>query len=442
MTKNVLIIGAGLAGLSAAMELVNKGRRVTMLERNQVVGGRCADWVDDGMHVESGLHRWLGFYRALPALFKKAGLDADDALVWEDEVQFRLPDGGPQAVVGLAPLYNPVETFAGWAGNNDFLSPSDKASLAGFFTAGLIDYAFSRKALDQNTVYEYAKKRGVPDEAITNMLVPLTEGIFFLPPERYSAMILFGILVPGVKRPHSLRVGSFKGGMTEVMSKPIADAIVAKGATLQTDCEVERLAMEDGRVTGVYVNGERIAADHVVLATSLVPAQNLIREALGDHPAFEKMLKLPSMPAVTIQIDLTEPALPKDHTVFSPKTVWSSYAEQSRTTFSETSGRLSINLAQPERFINETPEAILEAVLADAQRLDIQLAGKIERFRVVRHPHDFYLLEPGMERLRPKQATPVPGLTLAGDYTKQRLFCSMEGAVISGRRAAKAVLAE
>lgn len=442
MEQNVLIIGAGLSGLSAGMELVNKGQNVTFLERHKVVGGRCADWIDDGMHVESGLHRWLGFYRALPALFKKAGLDHNDSLIWEDEVQFRLPDGGPQAVVGLAPLYNPLETFAGWAGNLDFLSPSDKVSLAAFFTAGLVDYSLSRSALDNNTVYEYAKKRGVTDQAITNLLIPLTEGIFFLPPERYSAMVLFGILAPGVKRPHSLRVGSFSGGMTEVMSKPIADAIVAKGATLHTDTEVERLAVEDGRVTGAYVNGERIAADHVILATSLVPAQNLIREALGEHPAFKKMLQLPSMPAVTLQIDLSQPALPEDHTVFSPTTVLASYAEQSRTTFRETSGRLSIDLAQPEKYINETPEVILAAVLADARRLGLDFEDNILQYRVVDHPHDFYLLGPGMERLRPRQKTGVPGLTLAGDYTKQPLFCTMEGAVMSGQRAARAVLKE
>ena len=69
MDQDVLIIGTGLAGLSAGMELANQGWRVRMVERFKVVGGRCADWVDDGMHVESGLHRWLGFYRALPALF-------------------------------------------------------------------------------------------------------------------------------------------------------------------------------------------------------------------------------------------------------------------------------------------------------------------------------------------------------------------------------------
>ena len=105
------------------------------------------------------------------------------------------------------------------------------------------------------------------------MLIPVTEGIFFLPPERYSAMVLMGLLMPGVKRPHTIRVGSFSGGMTEVMCGPIAEAVVRRGGGLQLDTTVERLAVEDGRVRGVYVNGELIEADHVVLATSLGAAQ-------------------------------------------------------------------------------------------------------------------------------------------------------------------------
>ena len=151
------------------------------------------------------------------------------------------------------------------------------------------------------------------------------------------------------------------------------------------------------------------------------------------------MLSLPTMPAVTLQIELDEPSLPEDHVVFSPKTVLASYSEQSRTTFRDVPGRLSIDMGQPEKFINESPETIFAAALADLKRVGIDIEGKVRRYRVISHPQDFYLLTTGAESLRPPQATPVPGLTLAGDYTKQALFCSMEGAVISGQRAARAV---
>ncbi len=438
--EDVIIIGAGLAGLATAIDAQKAGRGVTILERYKIAGGRCADWVMDGMRVESGLHRWLGFYTALPRLFRKADLDPNDAVIWEDELEIRLPDGGPRGVLGLSPLHRPLQTAAGLLGNFDLMSPADKAELTLFFSSGLLDYALTRRELDQQTVYEYARKRGVSEDAIANLLIPVTEGIFFLPPERYSAMVLMGLLAPAIKRPHTIRVGSFAGGMTEVMSGPIAAAIIRRGGSVQYDTTVERLAVGDGRVRGVYVDGQLIEANHVVLATALGGAQPLIREALGDHPWFEKMLALPTMPAVTLQIELDEPALPEDHVVFSPKTVLASYAEQSRTTFRDAPGRLSIDLGQPEKFIGRPPEEIFAAAMADAQRVGLNIENNVRRYRVVDHPQDFYLLSPGSEALRPPQATPIPGLTLAGDYTRQPLFCSMEGAVLSGEAAAKAVV--
>ena len=58
---------------------------------------------------------------------------------------------------------------------------------------------------------------------------------------------------------------------------------------------------------------------------------------------------------------------------------------------------------------------------------------------MVIEPMEFYRLTPGSEQLKPSQETPIPGLTLAGDYTKQKYLATMEGAVYSGKLAAKAV---
>lgn len=66
-----IVIGSGLAGLSAALELSSTGFEVLLLEAAPYIGGRTASWNKDGMEVESGLHRVLGFYTAFPKLVKK-----------------------------------------------------------------------------------------------------------------------------------------------------------------------------------------------------------------------------------------------------------------------------------------------------------------------------------------------------------------------------------
>ena len=85
-------------------------------------------------------------------------------------------------------------------------------------------------------------------------------------------------------------------------------------------------------------------------------------------------------------------------------------------------------------------EKIVEAVIEDLKRHGVDVEGKIRTSAVVKHPSEFYLIEPGSEARRPQQRTSIPGLALAGDYTKQAYICSMEGAVVSGRLAAESLM--
>jgi 15-cis-phytoene desaturase len=152
------------------------------------------------------------------------------------------------------------------------------------------------------------------------------------------------------------------------------------------------------------------------------------------------MLSLPTTPSVTVQLELDRPATDVDRTIFGPGTALACFAEQSRTTFRHARGRLSIILTPPEPFLTMPPDDILTLVVDDAARLGIDLEGHVTDFRVIAHPHDFHSLEPGHLGLRPEQRTPVPGLSLAGDYTRQKYMASMEGAVVSGQRAAESAL--
>jgi 15-cis-phytoene desaturase len=436
---DVVVVGAGLAGLSCGLELSSRGREVLLLEAGPIVGGRTASWDEGGMMVESGLHRVLGFYAAFPALLRQASIDVDDIVYWEDEIEIRLPDGRGRGVFGAAPVYNPVGTVAGLLGNCELLSLLDRTTLSGFLAAGLLEYFSNPAGLDQVSVREKAEAYGVTENAIHNVLVPLTAGLYFIPPERYSAYAFFGTLGPYLARLWTLRVGAFLGGMTEVMAGPIAAAIVRNGGEVWTRAKVTRLLTDGQRVNGVESAGERIAADHVVLAASLAPAQDLIRQAFGNDPWFQPMLRLPTMPAVTIQIELDRPSMPLDRTTFGPGTVLASFAEQSRTTFRQSAGRLSVILTPPEPFVDMDPADILAITCRDAERLGVRVRDHVVSYRVVKLPADFYALAPGNDALRPPQATPIEGLTLVGDYTRQQYLATMEGAVVSAKLAADAV---
>jgi 15-cis-phytoene desaturase len=437
---DVVVVGAGLAGLATSLRVAEAGARVHLLEAKPQVGGRTSSWNENGMMVESGLHRYMGIYSALPKLMQDAGIDLSKALIWEDEVEIRVPDG-PRAVYGASPFRRPFRTFWGVAGPGKLCTLGERAALAAFFSAGLASYARSgAKTLDRFTVREFAKRYRVSDRAIQRVLVPLTEGVFFYPPERYSAFVLFTALAQGVRRFYRSGVAAFSGGMTEVLAEPIAERIRAHGGVVETNAGVTSLLLQAGRVNGVAIGDRVIPAREVVVATSIAPAQDLVRNAFGHQAWNNGMLSLKTMPSATLQLELDRPSLPVDRATFGPGTSLSAFSEQSRTTFTHVPGRLSIILSEVEKRVRQPPEEIFEAVCRDAPRLGLELKSIVRDYRVIALPHDFYSLTPGMEALKPAQETPVPGLTLAGDYTRQHYLATMEGAVISGERAANVVI--
>jgi len=433
---HTIVAGAGLAGLTAALELQRAGFRVTLLEANTYIGGRTASWDAAGMEVESGLHRVLGFYKALPWLIRQAGLSMKDVVIWEDEIEFRIA-GGPSWVYGASPVFNPLETLSG-PFRNSLLSWKETFKLSRFFLCGIWDYFTRPRQLDEMSVLDYANRFNLSPDTILRVLTPLTAGLFFFPPERYSAFVLFALGAQGMKRLSRTRVGAFAGGMSKVLADPVAAKIESLGGSVLRGMKVERLIMEQGKASGVEVNGAHLQADHVVLATPLGPARDIIRQSAVDPGSFSELMQLPTMPEVNLQLELSSPAWPADRAVFCPGSPLITLAEQSRTTFRGKPGRLSIILSPPERFLEMTPEEVFGVFCSEAPRLGID-PGKVVRYRVVSHSADFYQLSPGNEKLKPGTVTAIENLFLAGDYVRQPFLATMEGAIISGRNAAMAL---
>lgn len=440
---DVVVAGAGLAGLSCAFELAEQGYDVQVLEAQPWTGGRTASWTDpDGMRVESGLHRVIGTYRAMPDLLRRAGIGWDEIVIWEDEVEFRQPRPGASAVFSGAPLRNPLQALADVAGHNDYLPPLAKLSFSRFVARGLADYAADPATLDQKSVLAYARELDVHPEVISKLLEPLVSGIYFVPASRMSAQVFMALIAPYVDNAAAMRVGAFAGGMTEVMAEPLAEAIRQRGGGVLTNAAVEELLVEDERVVGVRAAGVTYRARHVVLATSIRTTQALLRPHFGRASWAEPFLRLPTMPAVTLQLELEGPSMEVDRTTFGVGTSLACFSEQRRTTFRELPGRLSIIMAPSEELIALPVDRVLAIALEDADKLGLAVRDRITRYRMVNHVDDFYSLAPGNDHLRPAQATPVRGLSLAGDYTRQKYVATMEGAVVSGRLAAEAASAD
>ncbi|WP_280460506.1 hypothetical protein [Nocardia carnea] len=152
---------------------------------------------------------------------------------------------------GASPLHKPAKTALAPLTQWKLLSPIDLASLVPFLTAGMSEHLAAPRRLDRWTVTEFARRWRVTHRALQHLLVPLSAGIFFVPPERYSAANFIGLFAAALPTVYRTRLGAFLGGMTEVMCQPIANAITARGGQLRTATTVSALLTSDGSVIGV-----------------------------------------------------------------------------------------------------------------------------------------------------------------------------------------------
>src|SRR6202050_5571034 len=117
VTKDAVVIGAGFAGLSAAVALAQRGVRVTVLEGKPALGGRAYSFTDPdtGDFVDNGQHVLMGCYGETLDFLKQIG--AHDQLVFHEDLEIEMLAGpGQRATLKRARLPGPLHMTAALLG--------------------------------------------------------------------------------------------------------------------------------------------------------------------------------------------------------------------------------------------------------------------------------------------------------------------------------------
>lgn len=431
---DVIVIGAGLSGMTTAYYLAKSSKKVLLLEKEDFLGGRTSSWNDAGFMVEAGFHRHIGYYKKLPKILRQVGVKLKDIVMFEKEVEIKILND-KNIVLGISPFHNPITFIKDFIGNKEFLSFKDKLSLIKLFLFGFVDYTINPRKLDQYSILDYSRKLNITDNVIKYIVSSLSTGIFFLPKEKYSAKLFFGLFYPAIFHPISLRIGAYKGGMSDVLIRPIAEKFIELGGKIRKNVVVNSLIEENSKVVGVNLD-KNIYAKYVVLATDIYNAKKILSKL--NNEKVDNILQIPTTSAVTVHIELTKHMMPFDRTTFAPLTINTSFTEESRSTFKESKGRLSVILECDEDKLLQLSDAeILTKVIEDFKKINMDIKNYIIDYRVIRHEHKFYNYGPNNDCKRPNTDIGIEGLVLAGDYTRQKMYATMEGAVISGINAYK-----
>ncbi|UBF29653.1 9,9'-di-cis-zeta-carotene desaturase [Kovacikia minuta CCNUW1] len=472
----VAIVGAGLAGMATAVELADAGHEVEIFESRPFVGGKVGSWVDaEGNHVEMGLHVFFGCYYNLFDLMQKVG--ASESLLLKEHTHTFVNRGGRTGALDFrfitgAP-FNGLKAFF----TTSQLSAQDKLQNAialgiSPLVRGLVDFDGAMKTireLDNISFADWFRKHGGSNGSLKRMWNPIAYALGFIDTENISARCMLTIFQFFAAKTEASVLRMLAGSPDEYLHKPIVRYLEARGVKIHTRRRTRQILFEEEekatRVTGLVIgkddSEETITADAYVAACDIPGIQRLLPQEWRKWKEFDNIYKLDAVPVATVQLrfdgwvtELHDPEKRKqlqqaaglDNLLYTPDADFSCFADLALTSpkdyYREGQGSLlQLVLTPGDPFIRESNEAIAQHVLKQVHDLfpssrDLNMTW----YSVVKLAQSLYREAPGMDPFRPAQKTPISNFFLAGSYTQQDYIDSMEGATISGRQAAQAIL--
>ncbi|VFQ70543.1 unnamed protein product [Cuscuta campestris] len=450
----VVIAGAGLAGLSTAKYLADAGHKPILLEARDVLGGKVAAWKDDdGDWYETGLHIFFGAYPNIQNLFGELGIN--DRLQWkEHSMIFAMPSkpGEFSRFDFLEALPSPLNGIWAILKNNEMLTWSEKVKFAIGLLPAMLGGQSYVEAQDGVSVEEWMRKRGIPDRVTDEVFIAMSKALNFINPDELSMQCILIALNRFLQEKHGSKMAFLDGNPPERLCLPIVEHIESRGGQVRLNSRIKKVQLnKDGSVNNFLLNnGAIVRGDAFVFATPVDILKLLLPEDWKEIPYFKKLEKLVGVPVINVHIWFDRKLKNTyDHLLFSRSELLSVYADMSVTCkeyYNPNQSMLELVFAPAEEWISRSDSEIIDATMQELSKLfpdEIsadQSKAKIVKYHVVKTPRSVYKTVPGCEPCRPLQKSPISGFYLAGDYTKQKYLASMEGAVLSGKLCAQAIV--
>ncbi|KAL7140489.1 hypothetical protein ABFS83_09G123700 [Erythranthe nasuta] len=450
----VVIAGAGLAGLTTAKYLADAGHKPILLEARDVLGGKIAAWKDeDGDFYETGLHIFFGAYPNMQNLFGELGIN--DRLQWkEHSMIFAMPSKPGEFSRFDFPeiLPAPLNGILAILKNNEMLTWPEKIKFAIGLLPAILGGQPYVEAQDGITVKDWMRKQGIPDRVTDEVFIAMSKALNFINPDELSMQCILIALNRFLQEKHGSKMAFLDGNPPERLCMPIVEHIQSRGGEVRLDSRIKKIDLNDDGTVKSFImnNGSVIKGDAYVFATPVDILKLLVPDEWKEMPYFGKLEKLVGVPVINVHIWFDRKLKNTyDHLLFSRSPLLSVYADMSVTCkeyYDPNKSMLELVFAPAEEWISRSNEEIIEATMKELAKLfpdEIsadQSKAKILKYHVVKTPRSVYKTVPGSEPCRPLQRSPLEGFYLAGDYTKQKYLASMEGAVLSGKFCAQAIV--
>ena len=436
--SRIVVVGGGLAGLSAALECADQGAEVTLLESRKWLGG--ATWSNHhrglGFEIDNGQHVFMRCCDHYLAFLDRLGVR--DRIIFQDRLNVPIVrPGQPLARIRRVPLPAPAH-----------LAPSllrfPTLSLKERLHAALTASRFAQldpedPALDDRSLGDWLHEQGESSAAIDRLWDLLIRPTLNLPAREASLALAARVLRTGfLDSASGADVGWSRVPLSDLHAGPAQTALEARGARVETRARIDAIDIAGAGGPAVWCKGVRMEADAVILAVPHEVAARLLPRAVGFDS--EGLSKLGHSPIVNIHIVLDRRVMDLDFAAgLHTELEW--IFDGTKRVGLERGQYLSVSLSAADRWLGRSAESLREVFEPALRALFPRArAARIEKFAVTIEPRATYRAIPGTRRVRPKPGTEIAGVFLAGAWTDTGWPATMESAVRSGMSAARAAL--
>lgn len=447
----MILIGGGLAGLSAGVALAEAGWRTRLFEQRPFLGGRATSYVlPDGEHVDNCQHVTLGCCTNLEDFYCRVG--SAGKIKYFDRLFFLDPQGRRgEMKAGILPApFHLTGSFATFAP----LSLRDKLSIA----RAMLDIFLSKGRtadLEENggiSMLEWLRRRHQTAGAIERfwrvVLVSALDEELDRTDARFGVDVFWKAFL-------SNRTG-YRMGVPVVPLVELYEGCKAeierRGGEVILRSPVRALHIGNGVISGVEFDGARkeTADAYIFAAPHTALLELLSEEVKAQYPAFKNLENIKVAPITGVHFwfdrEVTrEPFITLLDTttqwIFNKTLLYGGVENSSSKNSTDASQYLQLVISASYDLLQKSRQEIIDLCLKEVrQALPAAREAQLLKATVIKEAAATFSPQLGVDRWRPKQETSVGGLFLAGDWTDTGWPSTMEGAVRSGYLAAEAVL--
>lgn len=427
----IAIVGAGWAGLAAAITAAQKGHQVTLLEASKFWGGRARSiqtHSEDYPLLDNGQHILIGAYQKTLSMMQIVGIDLEKAF-WRKPLDLRYADGSG---LSLPNKPFPLNLLQGIAFNSSW-SAVDKWQL---LTSAWQWQRMHFECAEHLTVADLCKK--VTPPVWQDLIEPLCVSALNTPAHEASGKVFLRIMKDALFGP----VGSSdlllpRLDLGQLFPNAAINWLEKKGASCHSGQRIESIldaGINSSKAPRWQLGNHKF--DHLVIATPAWDAAHLLEKFNAAWASTTRQLRYETIATVYVQgpldFKLPLPMLALRTTQGSPAQF--AFDRGQIYTKAGTPGLLAFVVSANKL----SKEDVTHQVMGQLSALLIQLgqvALRIEAFKVIQTVVEKRATFACIPNLKRPNARPCQGITVCGDYVEGPYPATLEGAIISGIQA-------